>query len=70
MEALLLDPAVASEAVRHVARDFEPIGCRLPAADAYADAALLAEQAGLDPGLDRASADRLYAACGAVPILG
>jgi len=42
----------------------------LPAADCHADAALLAARAGLDPTDDEEEARRLYAACGAVPLLG
>ena len=69
MEALAA-PADSAEAARDVAREFEAIGYPLPAADCFADAAVLAERAGQDPGADRAEAARLYAACGAVSLLG
>jgi class 3 adenylate cyclase/tetratricopeptide (TPR) repeat protein len=68
IEALLGEPAASGSALRAVADEFEAIGYQLPAADCHADAALLAGRAGLDPTADEAR--RLYAACGAVPLLG
>lgn len=53
-----------------MADEFEAIGYRLPAADCHADAALLAGRADLDPTAYEVEARRLYAACGAVPLLG
>ena len=70
IEALLGEPAPSCSALRAVADEFESIGYPLPAADCHADAALLAGRAGLDPTADEAEARRLYAACGAVPLLG
>ncbi len=70
MEALMGESATGSATLRAVADEFEAIGYRLPAADCHADAALLAARAGLDPAADEAEARRLYAACGAVPLLG
>lgn len=70
MEALLGEPAASCSTLRAVANEFEAIGYRLPAADCHADAALLARRANLDPTPDEAEARRLYAACGAVPLLG
>jgi hypothetical protein len=70
MEALPREPAAGPPALRAVADEFEAIGYRLPAADCHADAALLARRADLDPAADEAAALRLYAACGAVPVLG
>jgi class 3 adenylate cyclase/tetratricopeptide (TPR) repeat protein len=69
VEALLGEPRPASSVLRAVAHEFEAIGYRLPAADCLADAALIAERAGLDAGAILADARRLYAACGAVPLL-
>ncbi len=69
MDALRGDPATGAAALRAVAAEFEAIGCRLPAADCHDDAAVLAERAGLDPAPEIADARRLYAACGAVPLL-
>jgi len=63
------DREAGAATLRAIAREFEEIGYRLPAADCHADAALLAERASLDPAPDLADARRLYAACGAVPIL-
>ncbi len=63
------DPSAVA-ALRAVAGEFEAIGYRLPAADCHADAALSAMRAGLDPTDDEEDARRLYAACGAVPLLG
>jgi class 3 adenylate cyclase/tetratricopeptide (TPR) repeat protein len=70
LEALRADEGSAVSVLRTVANEFEAIGYRLPAADCHADAALLAGRAGLDPTADEAEARRLYAACGAVPLLG
>lgn len=70
LEALTADQSSAVSTIRAVADEFEAIGYRLPAADCHADAALLAARAGLDPTVDEAAAQRLYAACGAVPLLG
>ena len=70
IEALPGEPAAGCLALRAVADEFEAIAYRLPAADCHADAAVLAERAGVDPTLDLAEAVRLYAACGAVPLLG
>ncbi len=69
MDALRGDPVTAAGALRVVAGGFEGIGCPLQSADCYADAALLAGRAGLDAAPDLAEARRLYAACGAVPLL-
>ncbi len=69
MDALRGDPVTAAGALRLVAGEFEGIGYPLASADCYADAALLAERAGLDPAPHLAEARRLYAACGAVPLL-
>jgi hypothetical protein len=63
------DPSAVA-ALRAVAGEFEAIEYRLPAADCHADAALSAMRAGLDPTDDEEDARRLYAACGAVPLLG
>jgi hypothetical protein len=68
--ALTGDPSAGAVALRAVAAEFEAIDYRLPAADAFADAALLARRAGLDPTADEAAANRLYAACSVVPPLG
>jgi class 3 adenylate cyclase/tetratricopeptide (TPR) repeat protein len=70
LEALRADDAPAVPVLRTVAHEFEAIGYRLPAADCHADAAMLAARAGLDPAPYLAEAIRLYAACGAVPLLG
>jgi hypothetical protein len=70
LEALMKEPAAGCPALRAAADEFEAIDYRLPAADCHADAALLAGRAGLDPAADEAEAVRLYAACGAVPLLG
>jgi len=70
MEALTGEPAASCAVVRAVADEFAAIDYRLPAADAFADAALLARRAGLDPTGDEAAASRLYTACSAVPWLG
>jgi hypothetical protein len=70
MEALAGEAGPGVVVLQAVAREFEAIDYRLPAADCYADAALLAERAGLDPTADLDAARRLYAACGAVPVLG
>ena len=69
MAALMGDPAAGSQELHAVAEAFEAIDYRLPAADCHADAALLARRANLDPDADESAARRLYAACGAVPIL-
>jgi tetratricopeptide (TPR) repeat protein len=70
MEALTGDPATSCAALRAVGKELEEIGYRLPAADCHADAAVMAERAGLDSALDVADGRRLYAACGAEPWLG
>jgi hypothetical protein len=70
MEALPGEPSASCLALRAVADAFGAIGYRLPAADCHADAAVLAVRAHLDPAFDLAEAGRLYAACGAVPLLG
>jgi len=64
------EPAAGCPALRAAADEFEAIDYRLPAADCHADAALLAGRAGQDPTAEQANALRLYAACGAVPLLG
>lgn len=69
MDALRGDPVTAAGALRLVAGEFEGIGSPLQSADCYADAALLAGRAGLDAAPDLAAARRLYAACGAVPLV-
>jgi tetratricopeptide (TPR) repeat protein len=69
MDALRGDLATGAATLRAVAGEFEAIGYPLPAADCHADAAVLAERAGLDAAPDLAEARRLYAACGAVPLL-
>jgi len=70
LEALMKEPAAGCPALRAAADEFEAIDYRLPAADCHADAALLAGRAGQDPTAEQANALRLYAACGAVPLLG
>lgn len=69
--AVLLDPdrAAAARSVAEIAAEFEAVEHRLPAADAYADAAWLGQRAGIavDEWAGRAAA--LYAACSAVPLL-
>jgi class 3 adenylate cyclase/tetratricopeptide (TPR) repeat protein len=70
MEALAGEAGPGVAVLQAVAREFEAIDYRLPAADCHADAAVLAERAGLDPTTDLVDARRLYAACGAVPVLG
>jgi len=69
MDALRSDLALGAASLRAVAGEFEVIGYRLPGADCHADAAVLAERAGLDAAPDLDAAHRLYAACGAVPLL-
>ena len=69
MDALRGDPGTAALDLGGIAGEFEAMGYPLPSADCYADAALLAERAGLDPAPDLADSRRLYAACGAVPLL-
>ncbi|MGH2429180.1 MAG: AAA family ATPase [Candidatus Limnocylindria bacterium] len=63
------DPATGVTAVTRAAEQLEAMEHRLDAADAYADAALLAERAGLPSDDWRAQAARLYAAGSAVPLL-
>jgi class 3 adenylate cyclase/tetratricopeptide (TPR) repeat protein len=70
MEALGGEQAAGWSPLRAVAAEFAAIGYTLPAADCLADAALLARRADLDPTADEAEAHRLYAASGAVPVLG
>jgi hypothetical protein len=67
----LLEPSErAVAAIREAAADLEAADARWPAADTLADAALIAERAGLDPGPMLVDARRLYEACGIVPLLG
>jgi class 3 adenylate cyclase/tetratricopeptide (TPR) repeat protein len=63
------DRAAAARSVAEIAAEFEAVEHRLPAADAYADAAWLGQRAGIavDDWVGRAAA--LYAACSAVPLL-
>ncbi len=70
LQALTDEPSAGGATLRAVAAEYEAIDYPLPAADAYADAALLARRAGLDPTGDEAAARRLYTACSAVPWLG
>lgn len=70
LAGLGLAPAEGAEAVAGAARDLAALSRLLPAADAFADAALLAAGAGLDATPFASEAERLYAACGAVPVLG
>ena len=70
LEALVAEDGTALPALRAAADAFEAIGYLLPAADCHADAALIGGRAGIDPAFDLAEARRLYAACGAEPLLG
>ena len=65
------DHAVAARQVATAAEELGSLDHRLDAADAFADAALLAERAGLeaDEVEWRRRADELYEACGAAPLL-
>jgi tetratricopeptide (TPR) repeat protein len=65
---LAADPRGIAD-IRGVAAEFEALDYPLPAADAYADAALLASRIGDDPGPDRRHAADLYERCGAIPRL-
>ncbi|MBA2448233.1 MAG: hypothetical protein H0V51_09435 [Chloroflexi bacterium] len=69
MAALLLEASAALEAVRAVAQEYEARGYLLTAADAFADAAILAARAGADAAELTDSAIGLYERCGAVPML-
>ena len=70
LQALTDEPGAGGAALRAVAAEYEAMDYSLPAADAFADAAILARRAGLDPTSDEAAAGRLYAASNAVPWLG
>jgi class 3 adenylate cyclase/tetratricopeptide (TPR) repeat protein len=67
---LLGSPDRAVAAIAAAAEDLEAVDAQWPAADAYADAALIAERGGIDAGPYLAAARRLYDACGIVPLLG
>ncbi|MBA3779007.1 MAG: tetratricopeptide repeat protein [Chloroflexi bacterium] len=64
------DPDGGDRRVLRVAQALEALGYRYPAADAAADAALLAARGGRDPAEALALADSLYAECEIVPPLG
>jgi hypothetical protein len=70
--ALLEGPAVALPEVIEVATGFEAIEYPLQAADAFADAALIAERLGRIDEVRAlaAQAQALYAACSGAPLLG
>jgi len=72
LSALVRDPSDALPELVEVAEAFEAIDYPLPAANAWADAALLAERLGrADDVLDFAArAQGFLAACSAVPLLG
>jgi tetratricopeptide (TPR) repeat protein len=63
------DRAAAARLVAATAVEFETIGHRLPAADAYADAAWLAERGHISADAWRERAAALYTECSAVPLL-
>jgi len=65
------DPAAGGRAVASAAVILEKLQMPVRAADAYTDAALLANRAGLgaDAARWQARADELYASCSAVPVL-
>jgi len=67
----LLEPdrTLAAERVAQTAARLEAMEHRLAAADAYADAAWLAQRAGTPAGEWAGRAAVLYAACSAVPLL-
>lgn len=67
----LLDPdrAGAAKTVALIAEEFESVGHRLAAADAFADAVWLAERAGTPTDEFNRQAASIYAACSAVPLL-
>ncbi|MCA1588349.1 MAG: hypothetical protein LC744_06785, partial [Chloroflexi bacterium] len=65
----LSDSAAAAGTVAGIAPELEALGHPLQAADAYADAAWLAERAGIQGGGWSEQAAALYAACSAVPLL-
>ena len=58
------------ERVTEAARRLEKLGYLLPAAEAFADAALLAARLGRDGTDDAVRARELFAACSVVPLLG
>ncbi|MGI8702904.1 MAG: hypothetical protein ACR2JZ_00110, partial [Candidatus Limnocylindrales bacterium] len=64
------DPDGGDRRVLRVAQELEALGYLYPAADAAADAALLAARGGRDPTEKLALADHLYAECEIVPPLG
>jgi class 3 adenylate cyclase len=70
--ALLEAPDVALAEILEVATGFEAIDYPLQAANAWADAALLAQRIGRseEAGVLAANAQALYAACSAMPLLG
>jgi class 3 adenylate cyclase/tetratricopeptide (TPR) repeat protein len=63
------DPAAGATNAARAAEELASIDHRLEAADAFADAALLAERAGLPSAEWRRRAEELYAECSAVPLL-
>ncbi|HEY3524329.1 MAG TPA: hypothetical protein VGK63_11570 [Candidatus Limnocylindrales bacterium] len=68
--ALAAASAEGSADLDRVATELEALGERLAAAEAWADAALAAARAGLDPDPALGRARELYAACQTFPILG
>jgi len=63
------DRAAAANLVAAMAGEFEAMDLRLAAADAYADAAWLAERAGIPSAEWTARAEDIYDACSAIPLL-
>ncbi|HEU4672738.1 MAG TPA: adenylate/guanylate cyclase domain-containing protein [Candidatus Limnocylindrales bacterium] len=70
IRALASGSAEASVELEAVAAELEALGEHLPAADAWADAALAAARTGLDPDRALARAREVYAACHTFPLLG
>ncbi len=68
--ALAAGDKASIQQLRGVADEMEALGCPLPAADALADAALIAARNGIESGDLVEAARALYAGCEVVPILG